>query len=223
MQKYIEILKQSPLFEGMKGEETEGLLFSLNPKIKKYKKGVFIIMAGAPVREFGIVLSGSVLVIKEDMRGLRSIIAQCGPSEMFAEALACAQVERSPVSVVVDENAEIMFINFESVMRAGQRAARLIKNMLMLLARKNIFLNSKLEHVSKRNIREKLLSYLMEQRRRAGRAEFEIPLTQTDLADFLFIDRSAMARELAKMRSERLVTFTGRKFAIKNIKGGKYE
>ena len=86
---------------------------------------------------------------------------------------------------------------------------------MTLIAQKNVFLNGKLEHVSKRSIREKLLSYFNELAFENGERRFELPFTKTALADYLFVERSAMSRELGNMRREGLIDFKGNNFVIK--------
>lgn len=219
MADYTQTLLQTQLFEGIGKGEIEGLLFFLNPVLRKYKKGNFIISAGGAVRDLGIVLEGRVQIIREDIGGLRSIIAEIEEGDMFAEALACAHVQRSPVSALSVTDSKVLFISFEKIMSSRSSLAhgdRLIKNLMLLIARKNIFLNSKLEHIGKRSIREKLLSYFSDLAIKAGGTQFEIPFSKTALADYLFIDRSAMSRELALMKKEKLLAFSGLKFKLKS-------
>lgn len=219
MADYTQTLLQTQLFEGIGKGEIEGLLFFLNPVLRKYKKGNFIIPAGGPVRDLGIVLEGRVQIIREDIGGLRSIITEIEEGDMFAEALACARVQRSPVSALSVTDSKVLFISFEKIMSSRSSLAhgdRLIKNLMLLIARKNIFLNSKLEHIGKRSIREKLLSYFSDLAIKAGGPQFEIPFSKTALADYLFIDRSAMSRELALMKKEKLLAFNGLKFKLKS-------
>jgi len=194
------------------------MLFYLNPFVRKYKKGRVILLAGSKVTDVGIILKGRAAVVKEDIRGNRSIITELGEGSMFAEALACARAEHSPVTVMAEAECEVMFINFDRLMTVRARteiAGRLIKNMMTLIARKNVFLNGKLEHASKRTIREKLLSYFNELAVKAGSREFVLPFSKTALADYLFVDRSAMMRELAAMKRGRIIAFKGNAFAIK--------
>ena len=214
----IKILTQTALLRGLKEKETEDIIFYLNPVVRKYKKGNIILRAGGKVTEAGIILKGRAQIIKEDIRGNRAIIAELEESSLFAEALACAGAEQIPVSVIAESDAEVMFINFNKLMTAGSRTdigVKLIKNMMALIARKNIFLNNKLEHVSKRTTREKLMSYFNELALKSGGRKFTLPFSKTALADYLFVDRSAMVRELGNMKKDGLINFYGINFIIK--------
>ena len=98
---------------------------------------------------------------------------------------------------------------------ACQFHGRLIRNLLAVLAQKNKMLTRKLEHMSRRTTREKLLSYLSEQSQRAGSPVFDIPFNRQQLADFLSVDRSAMSAELCRMRDEGILSFNRNHFVLK--------
>ena len=219
--KYSHILKKVKLFEGLSEKETETALEYLSEKNIKYKKGDTIINAGEPVKNIGLVLSGSIQILKDDFNGSRSIIAQFYPSEIFAEALVCAQAEKSPVTAAAAADCEIAFIPFHNITDYSPLTkkfqSKIISNMLNILAEKNIFLNNKIEHLSKRSIREKLLSYLKEESRKHNSKEFSIPFNRYELADFLFLDRSAMSRELGKMQNDDLIEFNKNRFKLRRL------
>ena len=136
MDKNLKILAKSSLFDGLKEKEAGNILFYLNPVVRKYKKGNIILEAGSKVTELGIILKGKAQIAKEDIRGNRSIIAELAESSLFAESLACARTEQSPVAVTAETDTEVMFINFDRIMKVRVKteiADRLIKNMMMLM------------------------------------------------------------------------------------------
>jgi len=216
---HLRILKKVKLFEGLSETGIEEALSCLGKKTAKYKKGDTIIIEGEPVKDIGIVLSGSVQILKDDFDGARAIISQLYPSEIFAEALACAQVQKSPVTAQAAADCEIVFIPFMKVSNVCSNAcgfhSKIIMNMLKILASKNMLLNNKIEHTSKRTTREKLLSYFAELSAKESSKKFTLPFSKTQLADYLFVDRSAMMRELAKMKKEKAIDFSGSRFELK--------
>lgn len=221
MKDFLYIIKSNFLFSGIEQKELQKLLPALKPRIKNFKRGAWIINRGDAVKNFGIVLSGSISIVKEDIGGNRSIIANCLAGDIFAEALAAAHVQASPVSVSAAQDCAVLFIPFDEIINTsplGTANLKIIKNMMQLLANKNVFLNSKLEHISKRTIREKLLSYFAELKAKTAANTFILPMSKTDLADFLFIDRSALGRELTQMRREGLLDFKGRQIKLNNLK-----
>ena len=94
---------------------------------------------------------------------------------------------------------------------------QVIQNLFVAVAEKNRKLVRKLELMSRRSTREKLLAYLSDEARRAGNPSFTIPFNRQQLADFLSVDRSAMSSELCKMREEGLVDFEKNRFILHNI------
>jgi CRP-like cAMP-binding protein len=206
------------LFNNISANDLPSMLSCLGVKNKQYKKGNIVMHAEDNVDHVGIVLQGAVLIVKEDFAGNRSIVDRLGSYEVFAEALACAGIQKSPVTVVAAENSEIMWIQFRRIVNTCSINcmfhAKLIENMMKLLAVKNLQMNQKLEITSKRNIRDKITAYLIIQANEAGSFDFTIPLSRSELADYLYVDRSALSRELCKMRDEGLIEFNKNHFCI---------
>ncbi|MCL2888491.1 MAG: Crp/Fnr family transcriptional regulator [Elusimicrobia bacterium] len=217
MNDYTKMIIKSPLFRGISKKETDFILFYLKPQIKKYKKGVYITLDGEPVRELMLLLEGSVRIVKDDISGARSFMAQYRPGDYFLEAFACIDA-KSPVSSQTAADSLVMAIPYKNIIDMPpsviETQCKILKNLLVVVGNKALAAHRQIEHVSKPGIRKKIMSYLSAQKSRAGKKEFIIPLSKTDLADFLFINRSAMTRELAAMRKEKLLNFKGRKFTL---------
>jgi CRP-like cAMP-binding protein len=218
MEKYFSVIKSSRLFANIKDDNLSALLSCLSAIYKSYKKGDYIFSTGDKAVYVGLVLDGSVNVIQEDFWGNRTIVTHSGAGDLFGEAFACAEATNLPVSVIAVENAEILLIDFNRIITTCSSAcefhAQLIKNILGILSQKNITLIQKIEHISQRTTREKLLSYLSEQAKINNSATFEIPYNRQELADFLSVDRSAMSTELSKMHSEGIVRYNRNHFEL---------
>ena len=212
------ILSECPLFTGIKQEEFDTMLSSLAARVVEYKKDNYIYMSGSIMSEIGIVLSGSVIIIKEDYWGNRTIISRMSASDMFAESFAFTAGEKLSISVVAAENAEILFIDCKNIINIDASPCRfhtvLINNMVRILAGKNVMLMQKIDHLSCRNTRDKLLSYLSAQALEQKSKAFTIPYNRQELADYLCIDRSAMSSELGKLRDEGILTFHKNSFEL---------
>lgn len=210
---YFEVLKSCMLFENIQTSDMDSMLQCLNTKVKLYKKGAVILLAHDDITEVGIVLSGTIQVIKEDYLGNKHILTKLSVSDLFAEAFACAGIKKSPVTVISVTECAILFIEFRKIITVCTSACtfhtRLVENMLKLIANKNIMLNQKIELISKRSTREKLLSYFELQMKGADDKCFTIPFKRHELADFLCVDRSAMSRELCRLRDEGILRFNG--------------
>lgn len=219
MKKIFETLKNNPLFQGIAFSDFERMLACLSAKTAHYKKDEVILLSGAAVSFVGLILSGGVKVLKEDADGRIVLLAELGVSGLFGEVFACAGIDHSPVTVQAAENAEILFINYRRIITSCTAAcpfhARLIENMLKLIARKSLALNQKIEILSRRTTRGKLLAFFDMQKGMAKK--FTIPYNREELADFLCVDRSAMSNELCKMRDEGLITFNKNEFEILSV------
>jgi len=217
--KSISSVRFSPLFQGISDDEFSEMASCLGARTENYASDENIYLSGDCVREAGIVLDGSVLVVSDDVWGNRNIIAEIGKGEMFAEAFVCGGVSELPVSVIAETDCEIMFIDFNRVMTQCKNAcvfhSRLIQNIVGILARKNIMLQSKLEHVTKRTTREKLLSYLSEQSRKQGSRVFEIPFDRQGLADYLSVDRSALSAEMSRLKAAGVISYRKNRFELR--------
>jgi CRP-like cAMP-binding protein len=216
LKKVFDAIKSNPLFEGIAFSDFERMLGCLSAKTAAYSKNDVILLAGNAVSFVGLVLSGGVQIIKEDMDGNAAILADLGASEAFAEVFACAGIDQSPVTVLAAEDAEILFIDYKKIITTCPSACpfhtRLIENMLKLVARKNLMLNRKLEILSKRTTREKLLSFFDMQRGTSKR--FTIPFNREELARYLCVDRSAMSNELCRMRDDGIISFRKNEFEM---------
>ncbi len=218
MKKYFNIIKNNVLFKGFESVDLENILRCLSGRVVSYKKNDIIILSGDPVDFVGIVLSGSIKIMKEDIEGNTNILTQLGVNDIFAEAFVYAGVPESPVTVQAEENCEILFVDCRRIIKSCQNAcvfhASLIENMISLVAKKNIMLNQKIEIISKRTTREKLLMYFNIQKHTMHSNKFTIPYNREALALYLCVDRSAMSRELCKMRDEGLIKFKKNEFQI---------
>lgn len=207
-EKYV---AQSRLFDGILDGEMKPLLGCIGYHVCSYAKGEIIALEGEHLKQIGIILSGAVDMIKEDLWGNKTMLLRLRKSELFGETFACGDDSIAVVTFVVSEDAEILFLPFDRVMHSCTMACefhhRLIENMVRIIANKNRDLMRKVEVVSKRTIREKLLAYLSIQAQTQGSRYFEIPLGRLELAEYLCVDRSALTRELAKMKEEGILDY----------------
>ena len=166
----------------------------------------------------GVVLEGTVDMIKEDVWGNRTMLLRTYPEDIFGETFACGEDSLSVVTFVASRDCKVLFLSFCRVMHTCTHACvfhqTLIENMVRIIARKNRELMRKVEVVSKKTLREKILAYLSTQAQNQGKKQFEIPLGRVEWAEYLCADRSALTRELAKMQEEGLIQYHRNSFKI---------
>jgi CRP-like cAMP-binding protein len=219
MKEHFPNLKASPLFAGISDNELGSLMKCLGCTFRAYKRGENVYLAGDIAREIGLVACGRVRIVKDDFYGNQNIIAEVSEGGIFAEAAVCSGAGVLTVNVVAATDAEIMFFDFQRVIATCSSACifhtLLIRNMLSVFARKNLLLAGKMEHITKRTTREKLLSYLTEQSQIRNSNAFEIPFNRQELADFLSVERSALSAEMSKLKANGVIAYHKNRFEIR--------
>ncbi|ABX43504.1 Crp/Fnr family transcriptional regulator [Lachnoclostridium phytofermentans] len=215
---YIELLTNISLFEGIEQNDIGGMLGCLQASKKKFLKNETILRAGEVISQLGIILTGRGQIIREDIMGNRNILSNLEVGDMFAEAFACAGAQRLPFQVVAITDCTVMFLDYRRIVTTCSSSCyfhtSLIHNMMKILAVKNVLLTQKMEHMTKRSTREKLLSYLSEQAAKSNSKIFKVPFNRQELADYLCVDRSAMSNELSKLKDEGLIDFDRSDFRL---------
>lgn len=216
MKKNFEKVKANPLFNGIGLNDLETMLHCIEGRVQKYQKGAVIQLVRTPVKTVGLVVSGMVQVLREDIDGKQNLMAELGEGELFGEVFACAGVSHSPVTVLASESCEVLHLNYRKVITTCSSTCsfhqRLIENMLTLIAKKNLLLNQKIDILSRRTTRERLLLFFDSQRQGAPR--FTISFSREELAAYLCVERSAMAAELSKMQREGVIRYERNSFEI---------
>lgn len=209
-----EKLTACPLFAGIAEYELPGLLERLEAAAESYKKDERIFWEGRRAEAAGIILSGGVHIVREDCGGNRSVIALLRASQMFGEACAFAGTGRFPVNAIAAGNSEILLIPARKVLALSGEDPRILQNLLGIIARKNLLLQEKIEFLSIRTTKEKLMAYLSAQAKAQGSRQFTIPYDRQALADYLGVERSAMSAELGKLRAEGRIRFKRSRFEL---------
>ena len=212
------LLKTSNLFEGISAEEIAAMLFCLKARVCKFAKGDFIMREGDCPSAIGIILRGNVLLIQEDMWGNRNIVSKVGPAQTFATAFASAGSAPLNVSVVADEEVQVMFIDVSKILTVCSSNCshhnKIIHNLIAELAKNNLSLSEKITHMNKRTTREKIMSCLSAQSSKTGSREFDIPFSRQQMADYLGVERSGLSLELSKMKRDGLIEFNKNHFVV---------
>lgn len=219
MERYLCFIQGLPLFAGIGLSELPVLLGCLGAQVASFPEGSYPLWQGTTARNVGILLSGTAQQVQDDYMGRRTLLKELHPGSVYAETFACARVATASASIQALENCEILLLDYSRITTSCSSAcafhARLIANMMALLAQNNLALESKLLHISRRTTREKLLSYLSAQARQAGSRYFTIPFNRQQLADYLCVDRSALSSELGRLRDEGILSFYRSDFALR--------
>lgn len=221
MDELYSILTKSPLFINIKESEYKGLLSCINSYTKSFQTNEYVLFTGDEVNFVGIVLSGSLELIKENPAGAKHILDFLGPSHIFAEGIVCTKNRIAPVSVRAKESSKILFIPYERVIKTCSNSCsfhfQLIKNMMMILGEKNSRLNQKIELLMCKGMREKLAAYLLNEQKKQEKLTFQIIPNRNELAEYLNVSRTSMCRELGRMKEEGIIDFYQNSFKILSL------
>ena len=209
----------SALFAGVGTHDLDSMMSCLSAKERNYKKNEFIFHTGDKVTQIGMVLEGTVHMMKEDVWGNVMILGEACPGDLFGEVYACAGVKHLEVGVVAKTDVKVLFLDIQKVLTVCSNGcefhSKIIRNLLSSIAERTLEMTRKVEHMSQRSLRDKVLSYLSSEAVRAGSKEFTIPFNRQQLAEYLSVDRSALSAELGKMRDEGMLEFWKNQFKLK--------
>ncbi len=202
-EKYSEIIQSNELFKGIDESSLPAVLENLKAVIKHYAKGEYIRMRGEAADFIGIVLEGEIHILQDDYYGSRSITASVGAGSLFAEAFVCARVPQLMVDIAANSDCSVLFLSGAGILESHDVRNSyhdiLIRNLLGIVARKNMYLNRKLRYAAQKTTAQKLLAYLNDCAVSAGSNEFVIPFNRQALADYLGVERSAMSTEIGRL------------------------
>ena len=212
------IIQSSSLFGGIAADGLKSVLGCLGAEVKSLRKDEILLLAGDRPRHVGLVLTGLIHIVREDPDGNRLLVAAAAPGELFAEALCCAGVPESPVTVAAGAASTVMLLNFRRILDTCPNSCahhrQLVENMLRLIAGKNLLLQERMEIVSLKSVRAKVTAYLESFAPKRGR-EIAVPFNREEMADFLCVERSALSHELARMKKDGLIEYRKNIFVLK--------
>lgn len=220
---FLDVLVKCDLFKAITKDDLVYLLNCLKVTQKILKAGDILFTSGEQVHTIGIVLDGSLELVKENISGNRTILAFIGPSQLFAEGIVCTSHRIAPVMVRARSESIVLLIPYKQVIHSCEHACsfhiQLIHNMLRILGDKNYILNTKLDLLLLKGIQEKLITYLLSESKRQQSTSFTLTANRTELAEFLNISRPSMCRELSVLKQEKLLDYYQNSFKLLDIDG----
>lgn len=213
----LDVLKSGMLFRNLSDEEIRSVIATMSPQRVYHAKRAVIAQDGDEFARIGIILRGNVHLSHVDSNGNSNLMDVLGAGDSLGELNAVGRY-RLHVTITATEQTEVLFLSVDQLLRQNVLTAptqiRFLQNLTLSMARKAQNLTRKLEESIRRSTRERLQDYLSAQFHKANSRQFVIPLNRQDLADFLFVDRSAMSNELCKMRDEGLLRFDKSRFEL---------
>lgn len=205
---YLPVISKTQLLSNIPVEHYEQVFDFLEASIRHYEKGELIQRLGDPLLYSGIVLDGTIegSFISESYSKINMNHFPAGRS--FGEALACVQTTHSPIQLRALTDCTVMLLNLKQILSENEcncayRQAISI-NLLKILAGQNVFSNLKLRIANQKALRDRIFIYFHSLEPDSA-GYIHVPFTQTALAEFLGVNRSALSRELGRMQNEDLI------------------
>ena len=218
MKEFVPVLKRTKLFSGVGDDDISTMLSCLEARLLTYKKGEYVLRQGEHLSDILVLAEGRLHIQRDDYWGNCSILGHIGVGEIFGEAYVAPESGTLLNDVIAVEDSSVFFFDVKRVISTCSSACRfhtmVVQNLFFAISEKNRGLVQKLDYMSRRTTREKLLSYLSEEAKKQNSASITLPFNRQQLADYLSVDRSAMSNELCKMRDEGLLEFEKNRFRL---------
>lgn len=205
------------LFKNLTDEELKLLFTNLNYEIKKYDKNETIINPTTNVDNIGIILEGSIILNKYDFCGNKFIITKLKKEDCFGEVYALTKAI-SNLEIQALEASKILFINIDYLLTnkdTNQVENLFMHNLTMSMAQKTLKINEKLEYLSIKNPREKILLFLTNKAQQKQTKHFKINFNREELASYLGVERTVLSKHLSLLKDEGLIDYHKNEFIIK--------
>lgn len=205
---------QFEIFRDIADSEVEAMIHCFRMRHCRFRPGETVCVYGRGAGEVGVMVSGSAELVRFDFAGTRTILERLETGSVFGEILAFTADFGDCVEVTTAAGCEVLFMEYAHIMKRCEKAclhhSKLVQNMFRLVSGQTQRLSRRVEVLSRRSIRDKLQCYFHILRTEKGTDRFELPFTLSALADYISTDRSAMMRELKKMKEEGLLSLEGR-------------
>ncbi len=212
------VLQDSILFSEISPDEIKRLCTILKAGERHYQKGSYLISAGDPISVFGLLLSGAVQISMDDLDGHHIVMANVLPGATFAEALVCSNVTESPICAVATQDSTVLWFHGSALLSpafyADPLCAKFGTNFIRVMADRSLRFNDRIQVLSKKTIREKLITFFSQQVYHQKSRSITLSMDRSALADYLGVERTALSRELSKMRKAGMIDFRKNQFIL---------
>lgn len=211
----LSFLRRLPLFAGMEGEALDRALTLLDARGRSYARGEFLQHTGTPFSRFGLVTEGTVQVYQGDRDGNELMMANVSAGHIFGESLAFLDTPESPVYIRTAGGAHVVWLSLAPLRRPrGEEEVALLARFSAMQSAHTLEMNDRIQILSRLTLREKILAFLATAERRTGATVFTVPFDRAGMAAYLGVNRTALSRELSRMREEGILDFEKSTFKL---------
>lgn len=204
------------LFANISDKNIEKLKRILKANTIRYQKNVNILSNVNPEEFIAIIDSGGVQLINTDYDGNERIIEDINEGEIFGSI--SYSLNNEDISCITKEKTQVTYIQYKQITNdeiiKTDFYIIFIKNLIKLLGEHVSNKNTRIEILTKKTTRDKLLEYFRLQTQEKKSKSFTIPMSFTELANYLAVDRSAMAREIGYLKDEGFIKTNKRRITL---------
>lgn len=219
IEKYLPLLRTTRFFSRIEDKNIIEVFNTLEGTIKEYKGDSMIYRCGDTLNKLHLLLEGDMFLIRDDAWGNSNILVRIEPGQCFGISHTLSEDEIVTYNALTKHGCIVMILDKKKLMSpfGGNYSIQeqLIKNIINILVNRNMYLSLKIEHLSQRKTRDKIISYLSYESQKQNCMDFYIPYSRRQLAEYLCVDRSALSNELCKLRDEGLIEFDKNYFILK--------
>lgn len=210
------MLEKHKIYENIDEKNIKKILHTLQSTTLLYKNNQSIAYSIGNRNIIGIIEEGNANLIRFDFDGKRTIIEEMSKDDIFSDMFL--STDSSELSVVATTDCKVTFIEYNELIKEcttnDKIAPILLNNLIQVMSRKLIKRNERIELLTRRSIRDKLLHYFELEGKKKNSKTFNLNYSYTDLADYLSVDRSAMMRELKNLKDDKLIQDVNKKITI---------
>lgn len=204
------------LFDNIKPVNKEKILKLVEAQTIQYNKDIDILSGPKRKNYIALIESGSVQIVVNDYSGNSMIIEDLKEKDVFGTLLSA--IKSDECSVITKETTRVTYIDYDSIYNSeivkNESYVIFIKNLLQIMTSQINSKNDRIQILSKRSTRDKLLEYFKITSQNIGNKRFELPFTFTDLANYLCVDRCAMTREISHLKNEGFIKINNRQVTL---------
>ena len=203
------------IYKNINYKDLQKLLTSLQSKTLFYRNNQTIAYSLGDRNVIGIIEEGSANLVRFDYNGERTIVEELYSGDIFSDMFYSST--NSELLVIATSNCKVTFVSYDELINKAQtsiNALSFLDNLISLITDKLVKRNERIELLTTRTIRNKLLAYFELQTKKVNSKSFDLEYTYTDLADYLEIDRSAMMRELKHLKEDGFINDINRKITL---------
>ncbi|MBE6153883.1 MAG: Crp/Fnr family transcriptional regulator [Firmicutes bacterium] len=209
-------MKKITVFDGIDKNDIDKIINVFEARKMTFKKEATIATNIHNINLIGILLEGSANIVRYEVNGNRNITEKLNQNDLFGEIFTSDS--SNEISVIATSFCEVLFIDYDKLVSNEKKSSiyqnKLMDNILQLLSLKIVYMNERIEVLTQRTTRDKLLTYFNISTRNKSSKTFTLPFSFTDLADFLSVDRSAMTREIKHLKTEGFIIINNKTITL---------